>query len=89
MSGSTFQRRALAGRVRPAILALLVVVQVLSNLAFPGFGLAFLPLLAWRRARSTKWFGVALVIVAAVSTVLLAGMILDATTGPSVGSDLG
>jgi hypothetical protein len=76
-------------RVAPALLGLLVVLQVLSNLVLPGLGIAFMALLRWRRARLTRPFVVVLVAVTVLSAAHLAVAIADVVWGPQVGYEFG
>lgn len=89
MSGDTFRPKGSAGRVRPALLAVLILAQALSNAVFPGLGLAFLVLLLWRPARRSRAFVGMLIVVATLSAVLLASVIADFVGGPKVGYSLG
>lgn len=89
MSGDTFRPRGSVRRVRPALLAVLILVQALSNAVVPGLGLAFLVLLSWRPARRSRAFVAVLVVVAILSAVLLVSVIAEFVEGPEVGSSFG
>ena len=85
MSDGARAQRPVEGRVRPVVLALLLLAQVVSTLALPGSGLLFLSLLSWRRARRSRVFVVVLLVVAVLNVVFLGGMVIDAVWGPGVG----
>jgi len=89
MSGDTSRPRGSAGRVRPALLAVLILLQALSNAVVPGLGLAFLALLLWRPARRSRAFVATLIVVATMSAVLLASVIAEFVGGPTVGYSFG
>jgi len=89
MSGDTFRPRGAATRVRPALLAVLILAQALSNAVVPGLGLAFLLLLLWRPAKRSRAFVAMLTVVATLSAVLLASVIADFVGGPTVGYSFG
>lgn len=76
-------------RLAPALLGLLVVLQVLSNLVLPGLGIAFMALLWWRRARQNRPFVVVLIVVAVLSAAFLAVAVADVVLGPTVGYQFG
>ena len=76
-------------RVAPALLGVLVLLQVLSNLVLPGLGISFVALLWWRRARLTRSFGVVLIVVAVLSAAFLAVAVADVLWGPQVGYQFG
>jgi hypothetical protein len=76
-------------RVAPALLSVVVVLQVLSNLVVPGLGIAFLALLWWRRARRTRTFVVVLIVVAVLSAAFLGAAVADVVLGPAVGYRFG
>jgi len=71
--------------VAPALLGTLVVLQVLSNFVLPGLGIAFVALLWWRRARTSRPFVVVLIVVAVLSAAFLAVATADVVMGPEVG----
>lgn len=85
MSSGTFRPRGSVGRVRPALLAALILVQALSNLVVPGLGIAFLVLLLWGPGRRSRFFVAMLIVLAALSAVFLAGVVADFLAGPRVG----
>ncbi|WP_267421974.1 MULTISPECIES: hypothetical protein [unclassified Curtobacterium] len=89
MTMTTDADTAPSRRVAPALLGLSVVLQVLSNLVFPGLGIAFVALLWWRRARLTRPFVVVLIVVAVLSAAFLAVAVADVVWGPQVGYHFG
>lgn len=75
--------------IRPPLVALTLLAQVLSNLLLPGLGLVFVALLSWSRIRASKPLVVGLLLVGVLSVLFLVGVMADVVWGPQVGASFG